>query len=199
VGSTRGKLAAAIAATAVVMVAIICSIAFIENHEDSDPTDDFDVKLHDDDRLRVLVENASTSSSKSSSNIVVFDISCPSGIGSATIERKAKKWPKALRVRLRLKGLERFRLAVGDFDLSGSVSSLSGHEQGLYLTQNDSEGSLVEESSPYWTKFTVRTAKGKSVNGLPGEGGYFEFDLPRSLFAGNPESMTLHWIDFYRT
>jgi hypothetical protein len=28
--------------------------------------------------------------------------------------------------------------------------------------------------------------------------GYFEMALPRAFFEGNPKSVTLNWIDFYR-
>jgi len=39
-------------------------------------------------------------------------------------------------------------------------------------------------------------AKGKPVEGLPGEGGYFEMILPKALLDAN--SLTIDWIDFYR-
>jgi hypothetical protein len=28
--------------------------------------------------------------------------------------------------------------------------------------------------------------------------GYFEMALPKAFFEGNPKSITLNWIDFYR-
>jgi len=30
------------------------------------------------------------------------------------------------------------------------------------------------------------------------KGGYFEMQLPKKFFEGNPESFKLEWIDFYR-
>jgi hypothetical protein len=33
---------------------------------------------------------------------------------------------------------------------------------------------------------------------LPLKDGYFEVTLPRAFFEGNPKSITLNWVDFYR-
>ena len=34
---------------------------------------------------------------------------------------------------------------------------------------------------------------------LPLKGGYFEMQLPAAFFEGNPKSITIDWIDFYRS
>jgi hypothetical protein len=39
---------------------------------------------------------------------------------------------------------------------------------------------------------------GKPAKELPLRDGHFEVALPRALFEGNPKSVTLNWIDFYR-
>jgi hypothetical protein len=42
------------------------------------------------------------------------------------------------------------------------------------------------------------TGEGKPVRELPLKDGYFEMALPRAFFEGNPKSITLNGIDFYR-
>ena len=39
---------------------------------------------------------------------------------------------------------------------------------------------------------------GRPAQELPLKDGYFEMTLPRAFFEGNPKSITLNWIDFYR-
>ena len=39
---------------------------------------------------------------------------------------------------------------------------------------------------------------GKPAKELPLQDGYFEVTLPRAFFDGNPKSITLNWIDFFR-
>ena len=38
----------------------------------------------------------------------------------------------------------------------------------------------------------------KPAKEIPLKGGYFELPLPRALFEGNPKSITVSWIDYYR-
>jgi len=79
--------------------------------------------------------------------------------------------------------------------LKASVLSHSGHRRLLRLV-DDGEEKAVEEGSPDWTEIQVFDAKGEPVQGLPGEGGYFEMTLPKALLEA--ESLTIDWIDFYR-
>jgi hypothetical protein len=44
----------------------------------------------------------------------------------------------------------------------------------------------------------VLGATGKAITGLPGDGGYFEITLPKALLEGQPQSLELGWLDFYR-
>jgi hypothetical protein len=39
---------------------------------------------------------------------------------------------------------------------------------------------------------------GKPAKELPLKDGYFEIALPKAFFDGNPKTVTLNWIDFYR-
>ena len=44
----------------------------------------------------------------------------------------------------------------------------------------------------------ILTSKDKPAKVLPLKNGYFEMTLPKAFFEGNPKSITLNWIDFYR-
>jgi len=44
----------------------------------------------------------------------------------------------------------------------------------------------------------VLAGDGKPARELPLKEGYFETVLPRAFFQGNPRSIALSWIDFYR-
>ena len=61
------------------------------------------------------------------------------------------------------------------------------------MTEDGKEG----EREP-GTEIKVLDAAGKPVKGLPGKGGYFEIRLPKALLEGQPKSLELGWIDFYR-
>jgi hypothetical protein len=57
---------------------------------------------------------------------VVFIVKSPFGISQAVIQREGKKWPQAVVLRLRLKGLERFRASNGKVTVSAAVSMDKG-------------------------------------------------------------------------
>ena len=120
-----------------------------------------------------------------------FDITSPSGIGSATITLERGKWPTTAIVRLHLHGLESFAASSRKIKLSGSVVSHSGNPKRLHLTEDG------KERKPE-TEIKVLDATGKPVKGLPDKGGYFEIKLPKALLEGQPKSLELGWIDFYR-
>jgi SAM-dependent methyltransferase len=122
---------------------------------------------------------------------VVYTISSPSGIGAATI-MPWNGWPKKVVLKLRLRGLESLRVVAGEIDLRASLQSHGEHRQLLTVTANGQE-KTIEESD-----IQVLDASGKPVQGLPGEGGCFEIELPGLLFEAQPKSMKIDWIDFYR-
>lgn len=39
---------------------------------------------------------------------------------------------------------------------------------------------------------------GKPTTSIPLDDGHFELQLPNSLFEGNPKSIPVSWLDFYR-
>jgi len=51
---------------------------------------------------------------------------------------------------------------------------------------------------PFWTEIHIVGGDGKPAKELPLKEGYFEVTVPGSLFEGNPKSITVAWIDFFR-
>ena len=55
-----------------------------------------------------------------------------------------------------------------------------------------------EGGGPLWTEIRAVGADGKPADAIPLKGGYFETQLPKAFFEGNPKSITVTWIDFFR-
>jgi len=135
------------------------------------------------DRIKVRVEG----------DMATLDVTSPSGIGGATVTLTKGKWPTTVILRLHLSGLESFAVSNGKIKLTGSVLSHSGETKRLYLTEIANGG----EREP-GTQINVFDAQGRPARGLPDKGGYFEIRLPKALLDGQPKSLELGWIDFYR-
>ena len=140
-----------------------------------------------DDRVEVALKDGRA----------LVTVHSPRGIGGATLQRTGKAWPEKIVVRLYLRGLESFGAANGKLTLAASVLSHSGHRRLLHLWEQGKE-KKVEPASPYWTQVGIFDARGKAIEKLPERGGYFEIVLPKALLSGQPEKLTLSWIDFYR-
>ncbi len=100
-------------------------------------------------------------------------------------------------LRLHLKGLESFRASNGKVTVGAAVSIQEGKTQ-VRLWKDDKEDAPLDEKSPLWTDIRIVGGDGKPATELPLKGGYFEVALPGAFFEGNPKSVTLNWIDFYR-
>jgi hypothetical protein len=127
----------------------------------------------------------------------VFILKSPFGISQAVVEREGEKWPKAVVLRLHLKGLERFRASNGKVRVDAAVSMQEGQTK-VRLWQDGKEDASLNEKSPLWTNIRIVGGDGKPAKELPLKDGYFEVTLPRAFFEANPKSITLTWIDFYR-
>ncbi len=138
-----------------------------------------------DDRVEVRSENPK----------VVFDVRSPFGISSATIERTTEQWPDTIEIQLRLKGVEYFKALTDKLRLEASVSSQSGD---VRLWKDGKEDSHLNSKSPYWMAIRIMDGDGKPSKVIPLKDGYFEMQLPKRFFEGNPTSIELEWIDFYR-
>jgi hypothetical protein len=129
---------------------------------------------------------------------VIFTVTSASGIGSAAITRKGEVWPRSIILRLRLTGLERLRIGNGKATLSASVASSGNHKTILSLSAGRKDEFPIERSSPYWTEIRILDDQAHPAKEIPLKEGMFELSLPQALFASNPPTITLDWIDFYR-
>ena len=127
----------------------------------------------------------------------LFNVKSPFGISQAVIERREDTWPKAVLLRLHLKGLSSFRASNGKVRVDAAVSIDEGKAK-VRLWQGGKEGAPLDEKSPLWMDVRSVGGDGKPARELPLKDGYFEVALPRVFFEGNPQSITLNWIDFYR-
>jgi hypothetical protein len=140
-----------------------------------------------DDRVDVKAEKGKATVS----------VHSPFGISHAVIERAGETWPDAVVVRLHLKGLENFRVTNGKVTLAGSASLQDGKPL-VRLWKDGKEAAPLDARSPYRMEVRIVGGDGQPAKELPLKGGYFELPLPRALFEGNPKTITLNWIDFYR-
>ena len=127
----------------------------------------------------------------------VFDVKSPFGIGHAVIERVGDEWPKAVVLRLHLNGLESFRASTGKVTLDAAVSSQNDGQR-VRVWKDGKEDAPLDEKSPFWMGIRMVGDDGKPAKEIPLKDGYFEVALPQAFFEGNPKSITLNWIDFYR-
>ena len=128
---------------------------------------------------------------------VTFSVRSPSGIGQAVIERAGEAWPDAVVLRLHLTGLENFNVTNGKTTLEGSVSLQDGKPV-VRLWKDGQEDAPLDPKSPYWMEVRTLGGDGKPAKAIPLAEGYFEMPLPKALFDGNPKTITVNWIDFYR-
>ncbi len=140
-----------------------------------------------DDAVAVLAEKDRT----------VVAVKCPFGISQAVLERLGATWPKAVVLRLHLKGLSSLRASNGEVTLDAAVSIQEGKTR-VRMWKDGEEDARLDEKSPLWMHIRIVGGDSRPAQALPLEDGYFETTLPRAFFEGNPKSITLNWIDFYR-
>ena len=140
-----------------------------------------------DDRVEVWADKGKT----------LFNVKSPFGISQAVIERQEDNWPKAVVLRLHLKGLSSFRASNGKVRVGGTVSIEDGKMK-VRMWKDGKEDVPLDEKSPLWTDIRIVGGDGKPARELPLKVGYFEMAMPKALVEGNPKSITLSWIDFYR-
>ena len=123
----------------------------------------------------------------------IFDITSTTGIDKATIKRESDECPKSILVHLHLRGLESFKASGKGFAIEWSVFSTGEHEARSWLVRGRRVADIKMDSL-YFTE--VRIVGGERK--IPLKDGYIEVPLPSKLFKGNPETIILEWIDFYR-
>ncbi len=130
----------------------------------------------------------------------LIDVESPMGISGMTVERVGDRWPQPIVVRLRLSMLESLLIASGKTALHATVSSDASHK--IREWRGDDESKPLDSKDADWIDIKIVEAKGKgdenSAPPLPRRIAYFELSLPRSLFADNPQSLKIDWIDAYR-
>ena len=123
----------------------------------------------------------------------LLDVVSPSGIGGTTVELSRGSWPSKVVVRLHLRGLEQFTSSSGRAKLDGSMLSHSGNTRRLTVREQGKDG-----EQRFNDAIQVFNAEGKPIDGLPPAGGYFEVTLPKPMLEGQPKSLYMGWIDFFR-
>lgn len=131
-----------------------------------------------------------------SKDAVRFVVRSPSGIGGVVIERGVGDWPQVVTLRLHLKGLENFRVSNGAMTLDAAVSIRDGKILAR-LWQDGDEKKTPDEK--HRLEIRAIDGDGNPARELPLKAGFFEIWLPPAFFAINPGSLTLAWIDFYRS
>lgn len=119
---------------------------------------------------------------------IVIDIS-EAGIGRAELRRTGKTWPRGLKIRLHLAGMEGFRVNFGERELHWWVSHHPEVRTYMAQLRKGKETELTDKSD-LWTAVNVIAGKGKMKA--------FEVTLPAKMLNENPETIKLNWIDFYR-
>ena len=170
------------------MQTIFTTVVLMLNGAQAQPSDFDIVTKKKDDRVVVTAADGR----------IVFDIRSRSGIGSAEITRTKDRWPEFVVIRLHLGGLECFAVTCGKTRLTTSVASHGGHAKRLHVDQ-DGTDSEVDKTSPFWTEVKVLGSAGKPSLDYPLADGTFEIVLPTALLRDQPKTITLAWIDFYRT
>jgi hypothetical protein len=127
----------------------------------------------------------------------VFDVKSPFGIGQAVVERMDGEWPKAVALRLHLTGLSSFRAENGKVRLDAAASIEDGKTK-VRMWKDGKEDAPLDEKDALRMGVRIVGGDGKPAKELPLKDGYFEVALPPAFFEGDPKSITLNWIDFYR-
>ena len=76
---------------------------------------------------------------------------------------------------------------------SGPLPARDRTQAEFSLHQGGDESPL-DETSPYYSEIHIAGGHGN----IPLQGGYFEIAIRAKLLEGNPEEITLRWIDFFR-
>ena len=127
----------------------------------------------------------------------ILSFHSPFGISQATIERTDENWPNTVALRLHLNGLSSFRASNGKVRIDASASVQDGKPK-VRIWKDGKEDSLLDSKNPYWLEIRIFGGDGKLAKNIPLKDGYFDVRMPTAFFEGNPKTITVNWIDFYR-
>ena len=162
------------------------------------PADDRDTPGKSPAGFRITTKRADDAVTvRAEKDRTVVAVRCPFGISQAGVERLGNTWPQAVVLRLHLKGLSSLRAPNGVVTLDAAVSIQEGKTR-VRMWKDGEEDARLDQKSPLWMDIRIVGGDGGPAQELPVEDGYFETTLPRAFYEGNPRSITLSWIDFYR-
>lgn len=115
-----------------------------------------------------------------SNELLLIDITSPTGIGSVTIEKASGQWPPKIVMRLHVKGLESFKFKYGAKTVEVSVSATQTREM------------LVQEGQ------ISAIGPGDAWANVTRNAGYFDIEAPADFLTSGENKFTIEWIDFYR-
>jgi hypothetical protein len=147
-------------------------------------------------RLAALAPGDSIAVEEAADGSVILDITSARGIGRAEIERLGPA-PASLVLRLRLKGLEEFRLVWGDTEVTAHVGSGSPavrQELSRPGATPSAAAAEIDSTSPYWLPIRIEAANPT----IPLADGFFAVSAPPAFLQAAPARFTVRWIDFYR-
>jgi hypothetical protein len=126
----------------------------------------------------------------------VLEIRSPKGISRAVVKRLGEQWPPSLTLRLRLSHLESFEAHHGKTSVAASVGWT---EAGLRMRQWSlgNEKAVINSGHPLFLPIRLLDRDARP-SARPDDEGWFEIPLPTAFFEGNPETITIDWIDAYR-
>jgi hypothetical protein len=173
-------------AIAFFLLSAIVSLPNVVTAFEDDPSFRINTK-RDDDKVEFKAEEGKAN----------FSIQSPFGISQAEIERVGNHWPDSVTLRLYLKGLGNLKVTNGRDTLEAALLS-NADKHPVRLWVNGNEDSPLDNKSPFWMTVRMVGKDGKPTETIPMVDGHFEMRLPKALFEGNPKSIRIHWIDFYR-
>lgn len=126
-----------------------------------------------------------------------LSVRSPSGIGSGVVSRLSSVWPERVILRLHLSGLEGLTVSHSQMKLTAEAAG-TDNQKFLHITKNANQSRDRSPTKLAECEIRAFGNDGRPSKVLPLKDGYFEVRLPKVLFADNPESLTINWIDFYR-
>ena len=117
-------------------------------------------------------------------DMLLIEITSPTGIGSTRIEKLSGLWPPQIVMRLHVKGLESFKFRYNTTIINVSVSS---HGDNAVTEEYQQQGKVgvVSAGDPYWIAVTHGD-------------GYFDLTAPADFHKSGASQFTIEWVDFYR-
>jgi hypothetical protein len=128
----------------------------------------------------------------------VLEIRSQTGIGGCIVRRNGTDWPDRFTVRFALRGLEQVVVQVGDRKWLGSVTSHDGTTRWTRRDEGGLEVSIKPDQAEWCPIRVVDSQQSVPIRVPLMDKERWELSLPKHWLDGNPETIRLEWIDFYR-